>query len=145
MNQKQQQNQELMNLHAQVVEMMHAGKAMEVFEKFYAEDVVMDENGSMTRVGKEANRKLEEDFFSKATDYSIKLLAASFNVDDNGVGTVVAVWHQKCVHSEWGPMDSQQGSITKWKDGKVISESFNYPTNATAEEIQSYAKAKMEE
>jgi ketosteroid isomerase-like protein len=112
-----------------MVEMVEAGQVLEAFEMFYADDVVMMENGKMERVGKEANRKVEEDFFSKATDFKAKLLASSFNIDDQGVGIVVDVWHQSFNHNEWGVMDYDQGSITKWKDGKIIHQAFNYPSN----------------
>ena len=38
------------------------GKAMEAFEKYYHEDVVMQENDNAPTVGKDANRKREEEF-----------------------------------------------------------------------------------
>lgn len=39
------------------------GKAMEAFEKYYGDDVVMQENETPETVGKEANRARELDFF----------------------------------------------------------------------------------
>ena len=41
-----------------------SGKAMEAFEQYYADDVVMQENSEAPRVGKDANRKAELEFFS---------------------------------------------------------------------------------
>jgi len=45
------------------------GKAMEAFEKFYGDDVVMQENETPATVGKAANRDRELDFFSKLTEF----------------------------------------------------------------------------
>jgi len=39
-------------------DMILAGQIMEAFEKFYADDVVMQENSDEPRVGKEVNREL---------------------------------------------------------------------------------------
>ena len=40
-----------------------SGKIMDAFEKYYADDVVMQENSEDPRVGKAANRKAEEEFY----------------------------------------------------------------------------------
>lgn len=40
------------------------GKAMEAFEKYYGDDVVMQENEQPATVGKTANRDREVEFFS---------------------------------------------------------------------------------
>jgi len=44
--------------------MVLSGKALEAFEQFYADDVVMQENNDEPRIGKETNRKFEQEFFS---------------------------------------------------------------------------------
>ncbi|MBT8467735.1 MAG: hypothetical protein KJN97_03205 [Deltaproteobacteria bacterium] len=46
-------------------EMIAPGNAMEAFEKFYADDVVMKENNQDPRKGKEACRKYEEEGAAK--------------------------------------------------------------------------------
>lgn len=45
------------------------GKAMEAFEKYYGEDVVMQENENPATFGKEANRQRELEFFSKLVEF----------------------------------------------------------------------------
>jgi hypothetical protein len=47
-----------------------SGKALEAFEEYYAEDVVMQENSEEPRVGKEANRKAEVEFFSSLPSFT---------------------------------------------------------------------------
>ena len=41
------------------------GKALEAFDRYYADDVTMQENEQPPRVGKAACRAFEEDFLSK--------------------------------------------------------------------------------
>ena len=52
---------QLRNLIAKVV----GGKALEAFDRYYADDVTMQENEQPPRVGKAACRTFEEDFLSK--------------------------------------------------------------------------------
>ena len=40
------------------------GKALEAFEKYYHDEVIMQENESSPTIGKEANRQREKEFFS---------------------------------------------------------------------------------
>ncbi|MGF1577500.1 MAG: nuclear transport factor 2 family protein, partial [Cyanophyceae cyanobacterium] len=48
---------------------LSAGKVMDIFEQYYADDVVMQENENPPTVGKDANRLREIDFFSKVTEF----------------------------------------------------------------------------
>ena len=45
------------------------GKVMEAFEKYYHEDVVMQENEESPTVGKSANRKREEEFLASLEEF----------------------------------------------------------------------------
>ena len=46
----------------QLNQMILEGKTLEAFEKFYAEDVVMQDNDYPARVGKDVNRQYEVSF-----------------------------------------------------------------------------------
>ena len=46
----------------QLNQMILEGKTLEAFEKFYADDVVMQDNDYPARVGKDVNRQYEESF-----------------------------------------------------------------------------------
>ena len=46
----------------QLIDMLLAGKALDAFERFYAENCVMSENGEDERVGKSACRAHEREF-----------------------------------------------------------------------------------
>ena len=41
------------------------GKSLEAFDKYYDDEVVMQENENPPTIGKIANRKREEEFFSR--------------------------------------------------------------------------------
>jgi hypothetical protein len=45
-----------------------SGKAIEAFDKYYDDSIVMQENTEEPMVGKELNRKREVEFFSSITD-----------------------------------------------------------------------------
>ena len=45
------------------------GKAMEAFETYYGEEVVMQENETPATIGKAANRQRELEFFSKVVEF----------------------------------------------------------------------------
>ena len=49
--------------------MILEGKTLEAFEKFYAEDVVMQDNDYPARVGKDVNRQYEEAFVNGITEF----------------------------------------------------------------------------
>ena len=47
-----------------------SGKALDAFEKYYADDVVMQENSEEPRRGKDANRKAEQEFFASVEAFN---------------------------------------------------------------------------
>lgn len=99
-----------------------SGKAMEAFEKYYAENVVMRENENNPTVGKDANRKREMEFFSKITEFrnaEVKEISFSGN-------TSFVVWKYDYTHADWGVRNYTQVSVQKWENGKIIHEQFFY-------------------
>jgi len=100
-----------------------AGNAMEAFEKYYHDEVEMQENDSMPTIGKEANRKRELQFFSDITEFrGAKVLSVSAAHENLSV----AVWHFDYTHKDWGIRNYHQVSVQHWKDGKIIKEQFIY-------------------
>ena len=98
------------------------GKAMEVFEQYYADDVVMQENANPPTVGKVANRQRELEFFSKLTDFRGAEVKSVAYGDD----VIISEWFLDYTHADWGERTYDQVSVQKWKDGKVVSERFYY-------------------
>jgi hypothetical protein len=98
------------------------GKVMEAFEKFYHEDVQMQENENLPVVGKAANRKRELEFLSNVTEFrnaSVQGTAANDNLS-------FAIWSYDYTHKEWGERKYTQVSVQHWKDGQIVKEQFFY-------------------
>lgn len=98
------------------------GNAMQAFEKYYGEDVVMQENENLPTVGKAANRQREEEFFAKVVEFrgaQVKNIAFGENV-------IISEWFLDYTHQDWGKRTYNQVSVQEWKDGKVVRERFYY-------------------
>ena len=98
------------------------GKAMDVFEQYYGDDVVMQENENPPTAGKEANRQRELEFFSKLTEFRGAEVKSVAYGDD----VIISEWFLDYTHADWGKRTYDQVSVQKWKDGKVIHERFYY-------------------
>lgn len=95
------------------------GRALEAFDKYYAENVVMEEAGQRWE-GKELNRSREEDFFGKITE----LRGAEVRSVNVGDDTTAVEWHFDYTHAEWGDMKYDQVALQRWEDGLIVSERF---------------------
>ena len=112
----------LENINA-VNDLILEGKALEAFEQYYHEDVVMQENDNPIMVGKEANRKREEDFFNSITEFrGAKVLNVALSQDN----TTMVEWHMDYTHKEWGVKNITQVAIQQWENGQIKSEKFYY-------------------
>ncbi|MDB5243343.1 MAG: ester cyclase [Spirosoma sp.] len=110
--------QKIEHLNALVLE----GKAMDAFELYYDDAVVMQENAGTPTVGKEANRLREIEFFGAITEFR----AAS--VEDVAVGEDVTMvkWNYDYTHKDWGLRNYTQVAVQHWKDGRIVREQFFY-------------------
>jgi len=98
------------------------GKALEAFDRYYHDEVVMQENENAPTIGKIANRKREEDFFSSITEFrSAKPLKVSA-----GDGVTMVEWYYDYTHKDWGVRNYRQVSVQEWRDGKIVKEQFFY-------------------
>ena len=96
------------------------GKALEAFETYYADDIVMQENEEAPWEGKDFNRKREEAFFANITEFR-HAEVLSFAVGDD---VTMVEWHMDYTHKEWGDMNYKQVAVQRWKDGKIVHERF---------------------
>lgn len=103
-------------------QMIIEGKALEAFEKFYHDEVVMQENETIPTIGKDANRIREKNFFNNITSFrSAKVL--NLAVNDN---TSFVTWKYDYTHKEWGVRNYTQVSVQTWRDGLITKEQFFY-------------------
>ena len=103
-------------------DMILQGNALDAFEEYYHEDVVMQENDNPAIIGKNANRKREEEFFASITEFrSAQPLKVTIGED-----TTMVEWHFDYTHKDWGVKNYTQVAVQEWKDGKIINEKFYY-------------------
>lgn len=98
------------------------GKSMEAFEKYYHEEVSMQENDQPPTVSKSINRQREQAFFGAITEFrgaEVKGLAIGDNVS-------YVTWHYDYTHKDWGVRNYTQVSVQHWEEGKIIHEQFIY-------------------
>jgi len=103
-------------------DMILAGKAMEAFEKFYADDVTMQENSEEPRVGKDDCREFEKKFMENIEEFhEMKLNATAFS--DNGE-IAMNYWDMDVTLKGAERKKSSQVAVQKWKDDKIVKERF---------------------
>lgn len=98
------------------------GNALEAFDKYYHNDVEMQENGNPGTKGKAANRLREIEFLSNVTEFngaSVEGMAINGN-------TSFVVWSYDYTHKEWGVRKYTQVSVQEWQDGQIVKEQFFY-------------------
>ena len=106
-----------------VNDMILQGKSLEAFEKYYHEDVVMQENNNLAVAGKVANRKREEEFVGSITEFrGAKVLKVAIGEDN----ITMVEWHMDYTHKDWGVMNITQVAVQQWQDGQIINERFFY-------------------
>ena len=106
----------------QLNQMILDGKILDAFEKFYADDVVMQDNNYPARTGKAENRKYEEAFVNGLTEFRGAKVLNTVISDD-----IAAVeWFMDFTHKDFGPRTYRQVAVQRWKDGKIVEEKFYY-------------------
>lgn len=104
--------------------MIGEGKILEAFEKYYDENVTMQENDEAPRVGKAANRAYEEAFVHGIAEmHDGKILGVAVGENYSTIESFMDV-----THKDWGRIARSQVAVQHWQDGKVISEKFYYKT-----------------
>jgi ketosteroid isomerase-like protein len=103
-------------------QMILQGKALDAFEKFYAEDCIMQEPHGEPFHGKDVNRKREQEFFGSVEQFFGAELVSSAVSGDNSFSEWV--WDVKLKGQPRVKME--QIARRTWKNGKVAHERFYY-------------------
>jgi ketosteroid isomerase-like protein len=99
-----------------------SGKIIEAFEKYYADDVVMQENSEEPRKGKEANRKAEEEFMASVEAFNgASVKASAVNGD-----VTFSEWEMDITFKGGHRVKMNQVAVRQWKNGKIAHERFFY-------------------
>ena len=106
----------------QLNQMILEGKILDAFEKFYDDEVVMQDNNYPAREGKEVNREYEKAFVNGLTEFRGAKVISSL-VSDN---LAVTEWWMDFTHKDYGTRNYTQLAVQRWKDGKIVEEKFYY-------------------
>lgn len=99
-----------------------AGDILGAYDKYYADDVVMQENSAEPVSGKAANRKREEDFVNSVEQFhGGKLIGSAVNGDVS-----YSEWLYDITFKGAGRVKMEQVASRRWKNGKVSHERFYY-------------------
>lgn len=103
--------------------MILQGQILEAFDKFYADNVVMQDNNYPLREGKAVCRQFEEAFVSNLTAFR-GAKVGNITVIDGGIAAIE--WWFDYSHKEWGDRNYSQLSVQRWENGKIVEEKFYY-------------------
>ena len=99
-----------------------SGDIMGAFEKYYADEIQMQENSEPPCIGKAANRIREQAFVDSVKEvHAIELLGSAV-----GNGVTYSEWMMDITFKDSSRVKSLQASARRWKHGKVVSERFYY-------------------
>ena len=102
-----------------VIDGILSGDILGTFDRYYADDVVMSENGADERVGKAANRAYEEAFVNGVEFHGAEVGAVLVD------GDLAAVEWAFDLTPKGGERSLQrQVAVQTWKDGKIVREVF---------------------
>ena len=105
-------------------DLLSKGQMMDAFEKYYSDDVVMQENNEEPRVGKETNRKFELDYLSSIEEmHGAEVKNVAINSEK---GVVFIQSFIDATYKEFGRMQMEEVQVQTWKDGMIVNEKFFY-------------------
>ena len=105
-------------LNAQILK----GDILGAFDRFYADNVTMQENSDEPTAGKAANRKREEDFVASVQEiHGVKLLSSAVNGD-----TSFGEWEFDATYKGGARVKLTQVAVRRWKNGQIVQERFYY-------------------
>jgi ketosteroid isomerase-like protein len=110
------------SLDKQLNEQVEKGDILAAFERFYADDVTMQENSEPAFAGKAANRKREEEFVASVQEiHSVKVLSSAVNGDIS-----FSEWEFDATFKGGARVKLNQVAVRRWKNGQVAQERFYY-------------------
>lgn len=111
--------QNVKDLHQNYV---NVGKLLEGFEKYYAENVIMQELGEEPRIGKDTNRTHEINFLQSIKEiHGAGILSFAEDTDTNK--TMVESWMDLTFANDFR-IKMQQVAVQTWENGLIVNEIF---------------------
>jgi hypothetical protein len=103
-------------------EMVNSGQILDAFEKYYHEDVVMQEVGEKERIGKADNREYEKNFVGSVKAVHGAGIDAITADESNGV-TMVESWMDVTFQNDVR-VKLEQVAVQYWKGDQIAKERF---------------------
>lgn len=113
----------MMSIHQQVqavIDGILAGKLLDTFDRYYADNVVMSENRKDERIGKAANREYEQKFVENVQEFHGAQVGRVLVDHENAA----VEWTFDLTFKGGNRVKMQQVAVQTWKDGKIIREDF---------------------
>lgn len=108
-----------LELDQQLNRLIIEGKSVDAFQRFYAENVVAQENDEAERVGRDAWMTGRQQIEQKMKKFEARVLANAANGDVS-----FSEWEYNVEIEGMGPMRIAQVAVRRWKDGRVVRERF---------------------
>ncbi len=103
-------------------QMIDGGQLMDAFEKYYHQDVVMQDIGDEPRIGKDKNREHEIAFFGMIKEFhGSGVLGISSNEAEGK--TMVESWMDITFQNDTR-LKAQQVAVQTWEGDYIIKETF---------------------
>ncbi len=103
-----------------VIDGVLTGRILETFDRYYADDVVMSENGKDARVGKPANREYEIQFLDNVQEFHGAKVGRVIVEGDHAA----VEWAFDITFKDGNRVQMEQVAVQTWKDDKIIREDF---------------------
>jgi hypothetical protein len=102
--------------------MVYSGKMMDAFEKYYHENVSMQENNEAPCLGKAANRERELGFLAMVKEMHGGGIDAITSDETNGI-TMVQSW-MDVTYQDGNRIKMDQVAVQKWDGDMIVTEKF---------------------
>lgn len=99
-----------------------SGDILGAFEKYYAPDVVMQENSAEPFVGKDVNRKREQEFVNSIEAFHGAAVLGSAVTGDLSYSE----WTMDVTFKGGVRVQLAQVAARRWKNGQIVNERFYY-------------------
>ena len=109
----------ILELDNELNRMIVEGKSVEAFERFYAEDVVAQENDDAERHGRAQWMQARGEMEKAMKKFNARVLANAANGDVS-----FSEWEFDMDIEGMGAMKMVQVAVRRWKDGKIVRERF---------------------
>ena len=105
----------------EINKLLEQGMAMDAFEKYYAETVVMQENETQPRVGKDLNREQCGSFVQMVPDLKLRVLSTAYG-DRISMQEVLFDY----TNESGEKIRYAEVAVRHWENRQVVKEKFYY-------------------